>query len=181
MFCKKCGNKIGDSVSFCVKCGTKINDQVNKVSGRANFYSADWTRKKIFAIASLPYYDVMVDDNYIYLIKLPKYSGAATGLILGLILANILGAFIGSSIGSSSDTKKRKKYREGWIDSGQRIISQNFEKDVFLKIPINGVKKLLTLEKHRITYIMEGEKIVLQKNKQEVERLNNYLSNVYVL
>lgn len=180
MFCKKCGNEIGNSVSFCVKCGTKINDQVNKVSSKVNFYSADWTRKKVFAIASLPYYDVMIDDTYIYLIKLPKYSAAATGLIVGLVLANIIGAFIGSSIGSSSDTKKRKKYREGWIDSGQRIISQNFEKDVYFKIPISKAKELLIMEKHRLTVSSSDEKIVLQKSKIEVERLNNYIKS-YVL
>lgn len=180
MFCKKCGNEIKNSASFCVKCGTKISVFADNDLSQAHFYSEDWTRKKVFAIASLPYFDVMIDDSYVYFIRLPKYTSATVGLIVGLLLFNILGAFVGSMIGSSNDAKKRKKYREAWIDSGQKIISKNFEKDVYFKILISKAKELLTLEKHRITVLYGDKTIVLQKNKKEVERLNNYLKD-YVL
>lgn len=180
MFCKNCGKELKDGAGFCGKCGTKINNHTNNNLNQVQFYSEDWTRKKVFAIASLPYFDVMIDNKHVYFIELPKYKSATTGLIVGLILFNLLGAFIGSMIGSSSDAKKRKKYRGTWIDSGQKIISQNFEKDIYFKIPISKAKELLTLEKHRITVPYGDDKIVLQKNKKEVERLNNYL-NSYVL
>ncbi len=180
MFCKTCGNEIKSSSSFCGKCGTKIDKHTNNNLNQVIFYSEDWTRKKVFAVASLPYFDVMVDDNFVYFIELPKYSSATTGLIVGLLLFNILGAFFGNMIGSSSDAKKRRIYRETWINPGQQIISGDFRKNTYLKIPINKVKETLSLEKHRITFLEGNEKVVLQKNKKEVERLNNYLNN-YVL
>jgi hypothetical protein len=121
MFCEHCGTKLEDGAQFCQNCGNKIADtstapQKGKAPEKtthatasisaAEFYSEDWRRKKVFAIASLPYYDVMVDKKNLYLIQMPKYGGQTLGLILGLILLNILGAIIGSSMGSSSDTKK---------------------------------------------------------------------------
>lgn len=180
MFCKKCGNKINDGSSFCKECGTKIGISANNSLGKANFYSEDWTKKQFLAISSLTYFDVMIDDNFIYFIKLPKYNSSTVGLIVGLLLFNIVGAFIGNMIGSSSDTKKRKNYRGTWIDSEQNIISQNFENDFCFKIPISKANELLTSEKHRVTVFYNSEKIVLQKSKKEVEKLNNYLKN-YVL
>jgi len=141
MYCKKCGNEIKDSANFCRNCGTKIDVAEYRPLIRVNFYSEDWTRRRVFAIASMPYYDVMADENFIYFIKLPKYDSSLVGLIVGLLLFNIIGAFIGASIGSSSDAKKRGLYRAAWIDSGNKIISNDFAKDIQIKIPINEARE----------------------------------------
>lgn len=182
MFCKKCGGEINSGASFCKKCGTNTSDNVgsNSAISQDHFYSEDWTKKGTFSIASLPYFDVMVDDKYVYFIKLPKYSSGTVYMLVGLVLLNLLGAIIGNIMGNANDKEKRMKYRSSWLGSGQKLISQNFEKNVYFKVPIGKAKNLLILEKHKITVSNGDDKIVLQKNKKEVERLNNYL-NSYVL
>ena len=180
MFCKNCGNKINDSSNFCKTCGTKTSVFISNSLGKAHFYSEDWTKKQFLAIASLPRFDVMIDDNFIYFIELPRYHSSAVGLIVGLLIFNILGAIIGYAIGNSSDVEKRKNCRATWIDSEQNIISRNFENDFCFKIPISRANELLTLEKHRIIVSYNSEEIVLRKNKKEVEKFKNYLKN-YVL
>jgi len=181
MYCKNCGKEIKNDASFCGNCGILLSGEVNNHLVRISFYSEDWTRKKSLAIASLPYFDVMADEDYLYFIRLPKYHSGAVGLVVGLILFNILGAIIGTIVGNSSDAKKRKAYREAWINSEHKIISNNFEKDILVKIPIKKAKELLSLKKHQIIYSNGNEEIVLRKNKNEVERLNNYLLQNNVL
>lgn len=178
MFCKNCGNSLNDSASFCNKCGNSVNNQ-NRQLIQAQYYSEDWT-KKGFAVASLPYFDVMADSNFLYFIKLPRYSSSTAGLIIGLFLFNIVGAFVGYSIGNSSDRKKRKKYRSFWLSPEQKLTSGDYEKDVNFKVPLKKSKELLSLDRHKITLFHNNEKIIFQKNKAEVEKLNNYLK-AYVL
>ncbi len=141
MFCEHCGVKKEEGAIFCQSCGKKteistekakhkVVDQktepvISKLSDNI-FYSKEWDQKAVFVIASLPKVDVMVDDENLYIIKLPKYSGRATGLILGLIVLNIIGAVIGDSIGASSDRKKREWYRSAWIDSEGKITSLEY-------------------------------------------------------
>src|SRR5262245_49338013 len=82
----------------------------------------------------------MVDENYLYTIKLPPYNGFIWGTLLGLLLLNIIGMAIGSSIGQSRDTKKRKWYRSAWIDSEKKLTSRHFMDDVFLTVPLEDLK-----------------------------------------
>jgi hypothetical protein len=194
MFCEHCGTKLEENAQFCQNCGNKTAGvstapQKAKASEKtthttapisvAEFYSEDWRRKKVFAIASLPYYDVMVDKKYLYLIQMPKYGGQTLGLILGLILLNILGAIIGSSMGSSSDTKKRKWYRSAWIKDGQ-LISNDYTHDIFLKVPVENLKGNLVLGKNKFTLTNGDQKIVFQKGQKEFERFHQTIKN-YVL
>jgi len=191
-FCKNCGSKVLNS-DFCQNCGTKTNISSStpssfptaRISSEKTlvdeiFYSEDWRRKKIFAISSFPYFDVMLDKQYLYLIEMPKYSGATLGLILGLIVFNIIGAFIGSSLGSSSDTKKRKYYRSAWINLDYKLISNDFDKDIFIKIPLINLKGNIIFGKNKFTIIQGDKKIVLQKGQKEFSRFNEYIKK-YVL
>ncbi len=115
MFCEHCGTKIEEGSQFCQNCGREVYSATNNIAplGVSSpvvldteiFYSKEWRRKNVFALSALPPFDVMVDGRYLYLIKLPKYSGSTIGFILGLLIGNIIGAYIGSSIGESGDTK----------------------------------------------------------------------------
>lgn len=111
------------------------------------FYSEDWRRIQVLAITSLPYYDIMVDENNIYLIKLPKYNSTILGLFLGFIFFPLIGAFPGAFIGSQIDAKKRKNYRSTWLNFDSKIISQDYKKDIFLKLPLKNFKNNLILKK----------------------------------
>ncbi len=200
MFCENCGTKIDQGAEFCQNCGRKVgtsspskNDPKveTPVAIQAGdiFYSEDWRRKNGMAIAALPYYDVMVDKEYLYIITMPKYSGATTGFILGLIILNLLGALIGSSMGSSSDMKKRKWYRSAWVNSDRQLTSREYVNDIFLKISLKDLKNHIVIAKKKFTITLEDKKITLARTagsfgmnsgKKEFERFTNTIQP-YVL
>lgn len=186
MFCDNCGTKLEKDTQFCQNCGRKIGNgsvapKISQVTpaGMAEFYSEDWQRKKVFAIASLPYFDLMVDKKNLYIIQMPKYGGQTLGLILGLILLNLIGAVIGSSMGSSSDAKKRKWYRSAWVKDGQ-ITSADFNNDIFLKVPLENLKQAITLGKNKFTLAYGDKSIILKKGQKEFERFTKSIET-YVL
>lgn len=203
MFCEHCGTKIEDGAEFCQNCGRKTSTSSaapksststppttpEKAIGGDIFYSEDWRKKGGIAITSLPYYDVMVDGDYLYVIKMPKYNNATLGFILGLVVLNILGAAIGSSMGSSSDKKKRKWYRSAWVNSDRQLTSREYVNDIFLKIPLKNLKDHIIIAKRKFTLTFEGKKIVLARTagsfganagKKEFERFRQSIEK-YVL
>lgn len=190
MFCENCGTKLEKDAQFCQNCGRKavgtsatpdISPKIENTTpvGVADFYSSDWRRKKAWAIASLPYMDVMVDKDNIYAIKLPSYNGSAWGLFLGLILANIIGAAIGEAIGSSSDTKKRKWYRSAWVVDG-KLTSNHWMNDLFLKVPLSELRGQIEFGKNKFTLTHGEQKLVLKKTQKEIDRLRQTIGK-YVL
>lgn len=197
MYCEHCGTKIEDGAQFCQNCGNKtvgVSTAPQKATAPQKtvhsntstapvstvvFYGEDWRRKKVFAIASLPYFDVMVDKDSLYLIQMPKYGGQTLGLILGLILLNIIGAIIGSSMGSSSDSKKRKWYRAAWIKDGQ-LISNDYTHDIFLKVSLGSLKGNLVLGKNKFTLTNGDQKVVFQKGQKDFELFRQSIEK-YVL
>ncbi|HUC88453.1 MAG TPA: zinc ribbon domain-containing protein [Candidatus Paceibacterota bacterium] len=200
MYCEHCGTKKEKDAIFCQSCGKKTDavfDETKSVDvispsptlvDKDIFYSKEWRRKNVFVLSALPPFDVMVDDQYLYLIKLPKYSGNSTGLILGFLIGNILGAAIGSSIGESSDTKKRQWYRSAWLDSDDKLTSRAYEHDIFAKIPVNDLKNNITFIKSKFVLNYQGEKITFGRRAQsfrsasrkEGDRLNQHIQK-YVL
>lgn len=191
MFCENCGTKIDQGAEFCQNCGRKVDasspttndsrvDTPVAVQAGDIFYSKEWKRKKIFAVASMPYFDVLADKQYLSLIRMPSYSGQTWGLILGLIILNILGAIIGSIMGGNSDTKKRNWYRSAWVDSNNNITSREYDRDVYIKIPLVQVKTAVIFKPNKFEVEYDGKKLVLQKSKVEVERLTNFI-NQHVL
>lgn len=196
MFCSNCGIKIEDGVEFCQNCGAKIKNTNKSVLKKTSniidsessdiledalFYGDDWIRSKYFAIFSLPYFDILVTKDDFYLIQLPKTHGATLGLILGFVFFTFLGAIAGVLIGNSSDKSKRKKCRNTWIDSNRKLISKKYENNVFLKIPKDKLKNLLSFKKNKFIIIANGkENITLKKNKNEYEQFNEFIKS-YVL
>ncbi len=191
MYCENCGTKIEEKAEFCQNCGRKVgvssaahnppkNETPVTIQAGDIFYSEEWRRKKVFALASMPYFDVVADNQYLSLIRLPSYSGQTWGLILGLILLNILGAIIGSVWGSSIDTKKRKWYRSAWIDENKNVISREYEHDVYIRIPLGKVTTAVTFKPNKFDVDYEGKKLTLQKSKLEVEKLTKFI-NEHVL
>ena len=198
MFCEHCGTKLEEDFQFCQNCGCKasatsiVSEPDSKTHERILngdiFYSKEWHQKGVFAISSTSRFDVLVDDQYLYLIKLPKYNNSTVGLFLGLIIGNIIGAYVGSSIGESSDEEKRQWYRSAWLNADGKLISKDYEHDIFRKILLNNLRGNIVFKKSRVTIISEGKKIVLDRrvrsfrkpDRTEAERLNNYIES-YVL
>ncbi len=195
MFCEHCGAKKEDGAIFCQSCGKKTEGAVEKVKHKVVappteptasdlndniFYSKEWDQKAVFVIASLPKVDVMVDDENLYIIKLPKYSGRATGLILGLIVLNIIGAAIGDSIGASSDRKKREWYRSAWIDSEGKITSLEYLNNLVIKVPLTSLKGKIVFEKKKFVFTDGDRKFTLKKSTVELDRFKEKIKT-YVL
>lgn len=198
MFCEHCGIKKEEEAQFCQNCGQKtgITSEDIILSSNPNiieekkevFYSKEWHQKGIFAIASTPRFDVMVDDKYLYLIKLPKYNNSTLGLFLGFIFFSIIGAYIGSSIGESSDEKRRELYRLKWINLNNELISLDYKNNISFKIPLNDLRGNILFKKSDFTLKYNNAKITLGRrvrsfrtpDKTESERINKYIEK-YVL
>ncbi len=195
MFCEHCGVKKEEGAIFCQGCGGKteittkkvkhevIDQKIESVISNLSdniFYSKEWDQKAVFVIASLPKVDVMVDDENLYIIKLPKYSGRATGLILGFIALNIIGAAIGDSIGASSDLKKREWYRSAWIDSEGKIASLEYLNNLVIKVPIASLKGKIVFKKKKFIFTDGDRKLTLKKSTVELDRFKEKIKT-YVL
>jgi len=188
MFCEHCGTKNEKNSEFCQNCGRRVGasspsasdskvDTPVAIQAGDVFYSKEWKRKKIFAMASMPYFDVLADKHYLSLIRMPSYSGQTLGLILGLILLNILGAIIGSIMGGNRDTEKRNWYRSAWVDSSNNITSCEYDRDVYIKIPLSQVKASVVFKPSKFEVEYEGKKLVLQKSEVEVNRLTKFVND----
>lgn len=190
MFCEHCGTGLEKDALFCQNCGRKVTSTSTTHNvlaqtpaaaplSEAIFYSADWRRRKVFAVASLPYMDIMIDKDNFYAIKMPLYKGSVWGFFIGLLLANIIGMVIGAAIGASKDTKKRKWYRTAWINN-DILTSSYWTNEVFLKVALAELKNKIEFGKNKLVITHGEQKLVLQKSKAEVERLHKFLEK-YVL
>lgn len=173
-FCPNCGRKIAEAIA-----PTDSAPSEDTAVNTAEYYSEDWRRKKVWAVASLPYFDVMVDKDNFYTIKMPSYNGAAWGLFIGLILANIIGMAIGAAIGGNNDAKKRRWYRSAWVVDG-KLTSNHYANDIFLKIPLRELRGKIEFGKNKFTLTQDDKKIVLQKSQKAIELLRQSVDK-YVL
>lgn len=191
MFCGKCGTQMIENAKFCGKCGMSNQLPINMVKAETQstssisqveplFYSEDWTQRKVFVIAAFPYFDIMADRKYLYLIALEKSYWSTLGTIAGLLILSLIGAVIGYYLGSSNDKKKRSLQRSTWLDVNHKLISKAYEGNLFLKVPIQQVESLVVFEKHKLIIEHDGKKIILAKKVEEVERLNKFIKD-YVL
>lgn len=188
MFCSKCGTKIEERAVFCQNCGASAKGekvmptkpQPKHFAGEILYYGEDWIRAKHFAIASLPYHDILVTKDKFYILQFPKTSGGTWGLIIGLILFNIIGAAIGAAIGNSSDRKKRQKARNTWF-ADSNLVSENYRDYVFVEIAKAKLKNHVSFEKGKYVAIGDGEKTIkLKKSKKEFINFKTFIES-YVL
>lgn len=200
MYCEKCGTKNEEKSKFCHSCGNRTDTSSNIVipdtviiespeaGSTDTFYSKEWKQKNTFVIGSIPTLDILIHNDHLYLIKMPKYHGNSTGTLLGFLLGSILGAAIGASIGESNDAKKRDWYRSAWVNSNGQIISDAYKADIHLQIPLNSLKNNIKFGKNKVTMIINDKKVTLGRrvrsfqttDRTERNRLNDKLKN-YVL
>jgi len=137
------------------------------------FYSQNWERTKVFTLSVLPRFDILITQQFLYLIELPTSLTHDTGgILLGVL---------GQTIANSAEKKAVDKVRSAWLDSNQQLISNEFEKIVLLKIPKENLKNSIVLKKSfrqkLATFTYNDKKIALQGNKTEYERFKIYLES----
>lgn len=126
------------------------------------FYSMDW-RQEVFAFGSLPFFDVMIDKEYLYIIKMPeaKLNNVKEHLISFLSLFTGLGLIGFYAVGDTRKIKFYKTYRMSWVNSDDKLISKDYEKHVFLKVPISDLKDKITFGKNKFYLTYNGKKVTL--------------------
>lgn len=107
------------------------------------FYSSGWKQTNTMTIALYPQFDVMIDKEYFSLIKVPKYISLMNqkGLIISLTVG--LGIMIGALTG---------------------LISKDYKKNIFIKIPLNDLKGHIVIDKNKFTLTYDNKVIVLSRN-----------------
>jgi len=131
------------------------------------FYSENW-RMEVFAFGSLPFFDVMVDNEYLYLIEMPKWKhdGFKEKLILFFSLfLGLLGAYY---VGDTRKIKYYKTYRSSWINSDSRLTSQDYVKHIFLKVPIADLKASITFGKNKFYLSYNGKMVALVRKLRKI-------------
>jgi len=178
MNCKNCGKEIEINVNFCGVCGTKKSaDNVTSelsmsVKNKALFYSQGWERTKIMTFSVLPRFDILITEQFLYLIALPTSLAHDVGGMFGIA---------GSLIAKSAEKKAGNKLRSAWLDSNQQLTSNEYEKIALLKIPKENWKDSVLLKKsfrQKLAIFTCGDKkITLQGNKQEYEKFKNFIES----
>jgi len=177
MFCPNCGKRIADDSKFCEHCGKKIEIHSQNsvlIKNQNSFYSKDWI-KSGFYISSIPHLDILITQEYFYLIELPNYQGASVGMVIGFLFGSLLGALIGQYIGSLIDDNKRKEFRSRWINNIGALISNEYENYCLLKMPISILKNRFYIKGKKIIIHYNHKKIVLKNKTEETRRLVEFL------
>lgn len=167
MYCSKCGTKNSDNIKYCGGCGLEIDGSGIASAGAANFryYGKNWKGAQYLPLGlwrSSAYYDIAVDNDYVYFIKLPSYSSAFWSGFLGFFILSLIGVIIGAAIGGRVDSNKRASFRSAWIDEQDRIISRLYEGRIFKKVPIDQLKSNATFKKAAIKFAIEGRNYVFK-------------------
>lgn len=197
LFCGNCGTKTEENVRFCQNCGVakigiskdtaaiSLNQKTSssypitvlaKDLPKILFHGEDWLRARVFVVSSYPNLDILITEDYFYLIKFPPMHSGTWGFVLGLLLGQFVGAIIGSYLGNSSDRKKRRKIRATWFDPDYKLISRDYENTTFLKIPRAELKNgIIFKNKKIVTIAYNGISIHLKKNKEAVAEMRSYI------
>jgi hypothetical protein len=186
MYCEYCGYKLEKDQRFCPNCGRVIlvtqpdaTPPIKESLSEAPqifLYSKKWQYKKRgLTLSNPPEFDLMIDDKYLYLIELPKTSKSVAGFFIGLVILNIIGALIGHYIGESMDEKKRSRHRSPWISQEGTITSKDYEKYTYLKLPLLGIRHIISFEKKYFVLNFSGNQIRLKNNVKEYGTLRTQL------
>ncbi|GEM_PF-6587364 len=150
--------------------------------------------KSIFYIQDLPnrnffteYFDLIIDKNYLYLISQVSNN---TGLyvVFGFIVAFII-FYLGYSsggliiiayiIGRAINRDRRRRFRSAWINKHNKLISEEYIKHSYLKIPLAEIHQHLFSEgKNNIVILNNDIKIILKLGTKKYKLLNDRIKDI---
>ncbi|MEX0924419.1 MAG: hypothetical protein WDZ82_00545 [Candidatus Paceibacterota bacterium] len=178
MKCRECEKEVKDSAVFCSDCGCKLsgpkeyNSPVN-----INYYASDWRQTNTLSVATLAYVDLLVKEDGLYIIQLPRYrSGVILASLVGLLIANFFGFLIGSTIAHSVNKGKRRELRKKWLNKNNQLATDSFKEYVLLHIPQSNLDASLKLRRRKVVIEYGGNKVVAKKNKKEVNNLQRAIN-----
>ncbi|MFT6829407.1 MAG: hypothetical protein ACJAV6_000233 [Candidatus Paceibacteria bacterium] len=142
-----------------------------------DIYSKDYKDMKM-AIIAIPHYDIIIENNTLNIIKVPKTIGWRVILtIIGLVVFNLIGAIAGHLLGIYLEGEARKKSRLSWMSPEGKIISNKFEEYRVLEVSTSDFDKHISFNKGKLFFTKEdGKKIKLKQKKEEIARLKDFLT-----
>lgn len=149
----------------------KINEIENsRLVGNEILFQIEDLRADGLNIFALQYYDILITDSNLFLIKIPKGYLRLIGLIVGLSLG-LLGGLLGAFIGSCIEAHKRSKYRKSWMDDSEIKI----KRDMDLKIPCNRAKESIIFNSKRIVINYNNKEIQLKAKRKKIKQLKDFV------
>lgn len=148
-------------------------------------FSSGWKETEAFIASSRPTYDILITNNYLYLIELPSsfvYDAGRTVLSkAGAFSFWALGALAGAPM-LSAKQKQLNKHRSSWLDEDENIISDDYRNITKFKIPKEKLKESLIIKSKLfgdkfLKIKFENNKIVLGNIDDEINKLKKYLIN----
>jgi hypothetical protein len=144
------------------KSNFKINSRL--VGKPIRYYSVDWLKNVFFSGTDATYFDLMIDGDSFYIIKLPtNHSSAINALAAGLITRKSSWPLIGLIYGGLVNKRERKYYRSNWLNYKMQLIKDISTKDLYAKISLSDFDKYVSFEKNKININFEGETFSLSK------------------
>ncbi|MEK7192782.1 MAG: hypothetical protein AAB682_01470 [Patescibacteria group bacterium] len=164
---------------------------------RTVFYSKNW---KLDALSwnGTTFVDIMVDEVYFYLIKLPV-TQALKSKLKWIFLSNLLHRSKAYALDNIEREEEFKKIRSEWLE-GDTLISEKYRDYIFCKIPRSELRDAASFNSRSFKVFFEGKKITLlnwitdltlrdfgfldpsvtfnRANDDEFERLRRYLADV---
>jgi hypothetical protein len=108
-----------------------------------NFWVQNLHWKNIFTIANKQYVDLIIDNKYLYIIKLPRSSGDAMGHYAGTVFG-LAGVAVSLVVGkNNTDSQKRLNVRQSWLNEKDEISLHQIEKFIQLKVPLSEIKNTI--------------------------------------
>ncbi|MEX0910109.1 MAG: zinc ribbon domain-containing protein [Candidatus Paceibacterota bacterium] len=180
MFCSKCGAKNSEDVKFCGGCGFDISKDGVAESNvqKFKYYGKNWKGARLLPLglwSGSTYYDVAVDNDYVYFIKLPPYSSAFWFGLLGLIVLNLIGLLIGVAVGRNIDSNKRESTRKTWIND-EKIVSRLYEGRVSQKIKISNLRDNAKFKKNSLVFAINDKNHIFKTSSKQFTEFTNSLS-----
>lgn len=154
------------------------------------FYSREWRRKEITFIKSGTPVDIMIDDQFLYIIEPPKKSSvSSTSATLGYLLFSGLVANAAAHWGESQDEKRREEARRQWVNEEGQLISNDYEDYVVMRFPLEHIDGSvdfswttveISLQKESVTLTRRRERSILGSKSDKQKELKNYLERIGV-
>jgi len=136
-------------------------------------YSKNW-EQKIFTIATTHYFDIIVSEEGVFLMKLPPSTAKATSALFG---------GLGGAMVKKLETKIGDSIRDLWINRENNLIQNKYKEHAYLFVPKDEIKNKITVKNYLFSSIVtfSGEKKIKLKNAaKEGHALKKQMANIFM-
>lgn len=154
----------------------------NKYLNKKYFYSQNWERADGFRSNNPPTYDILIIDGFLHVISLPEFGLLRNIIMMPAISSGLIGALTIRHPIVNSYEKKVNEFRSKYVDLDLKVVSTEYENDVFLKIPDNTFSKSIKYKNNiygqkLCVFEYADKKITLRVEKDDYEKFVDYIKS----